>query len=167
MPVPTATRTIIVLVVAASIGAGYWWWNRPERQIERLLADVASALSAEGGRTDMRALAELAALQTLLAPDVVIDSQSPTAHLQGRQDVVATVGRLRASMPMLRLQFFDAKVDVMDSSAMTSVTAQITTRDAAGVEAAAAYAVFLDLQHVEGRWVIRSARIDPGGGAPL
>lgn len=153
----------MVLVVAASIGLLSWWWNRPERQIERLLGHVASALSFEHRGTDIGALADITGLQSTLAPDLVVDSESPPGHLQGRQDVLAAVAKLRSAMSSLRVQFFDAVIDVAGDAATTAVTAQVTTRDASGADLAEAYSVAMTLQRLEGRWVIRSARVQPGG----
>ena len=54
--------------------------------------------------------------------------------------------RLRASSPMMRVQFFDPEIQFSDdSSGTTRVTVQVTTRDAGGEEVAAAHVVSVAL----------------------
>jgi hypothetical protein len=87
----TPVRVAIVAAALAGLAVGYGWWNSPERQIHRMLSEVASVLSHDGVETDLRALAAVAALQTHLRPDVFIDL-GRGSPLQGRQDVMAMAG---------------------------------------------------------------------------
>ena len=161
-------RAAIVVAALVALVAGYRWWNSPERQVNQLLADVATALSHESAETDLRALTAVASLQTRLTADVSIDMGGHSSPIRGRQEVIATATRVRASSPMMRVQFFDPETVVSgDSSGTTKVTVQVTTRDAVGQDVAAAYIVSIDLVLADGRWQIVSARILPEQGSAV
>lgn len=166
MPASAPARVAIAVAALVAVVAGYRWWSSPERQINRLLSDIATALSHERAETDLRALAAVASLQSRLTPDVSIDMGGGSTPIRGRQDVVATATRVRASSPMMRVQFFDPEITISaGTSGTTRVTVQVTTRDAGGQELAAAYAVALDLVLAEGRWQIARARVVPQQGS--
>ena len=137
-----STPVRVAIVVAALVGltAGYRWWNSPERHINRMLSDVASALSHDGAETDLRALATVASLQNHRHPDVTID-----------------LGR----GSLLRGRFFDSEIRLTGDMGTTRVTVQVTTRDAGGDEVAAAHVVSIELVRTEGRWQIANARVLP------
>ena len=157
----TPVRVAIVVAALAGLVVGYRWWNSPERHINRLLSDVASALSHDGAETDLHALTTLASLQNHLRPDVSVDL-GRGSPLRGRQDAIALAARVRATTPMIRVQFFDPEIRLSgDSAATTRVTVQVTTRDSGGDEVAAAHVASIDLVRTEGRWQIASARVLP------
>jgi hypothetical protein len=82
--------------------------------------------------------------------------------LRGQQDAIAMAARVRATSPMMRVQFFDPEIRLSGESAGTTrVTVQVTTRDAGGEEVAAAHVVSIELVRAEGRWQIASARVLP------
>jgi len=164
MPGSTPVRVAIALAVATGIVLGYQWWTSPERRIQGILVDVASAMSHDGPETDLRALAAVAGLQQHLSPDVSIDVGAPSRPVRGRQDVISTAARLRASTPAMHVQFFDPDISVSGKDAATTrVTAQVTTRDQAGENLAAAHVVLMTLARVDGRWLVTSARLLPEG----
>jgi len=166
MPASAPVRVAILVAALVLMVAGYRWWNSPERQVNRLLSDVATALSHESADTDLRALTAVASLQAHLAPDVSIDLGGGSPPIRGRQDVMATAARVRASSSMMRVQFFDPDIAISgDASGTTRVTVQVTTRDASGQELAAAYTVSMNLVLAEGRWQIASARVLPEQGS--
>lgn len=168
MPASTPVRVARVVATLVAVMAGYWWWNDPERHIQRLLSDVASALTHEGAETDLRALTAVASLQPHLAPDVSLDMGEGSMPLRGRQEVISMAARVRAATPMMRVQFFDPEIELSsDSAGTTRVTVQVTTRDAGGEEVAAAHVVSIALVRAEGRWQIASARLLPGQDAAL
>ena len=167
MPASPLVRAAIVVAALVAVVAGYHWWNSPERQVNQLLADVARALSRESAETDLRALTALASLQTHLTADVSIDMGGNALPIRGRQEVIATATRVRASSPMMRVQFFDPEIAISaDSSGTTKVT-EVTTRDSGGQEVAAAYTVSMSLVLADGRWQIASARVLPEQGSTL
>lgn len=166
MPASAPARVAIVIAALVAVVAGYRWWNSPERQINRLLSDVATALSHESAETDLRALTAVASLQSHLTPDVSIDLGGRSTPIRGRQEVIATATRVRASSPMMRVQFFDPEISVSgDASGTTRVTVQVTTRDSSGQEVAAAYTVAMNLIFADGRWQIASARVSSEQGS--
>lgn len=158
----TAIRVTTVIVALVAAAAAYSWWNSPERVIHRMLEDVASALSHDTGDTDLQALAAVASLQSHLAPDVSIDPGPPGTMIRGRQDVISAAARLRATSRAMRVQFFDARIDVLgDTHATTQVTAQVTTTDREGQDLASAHLVSMVLVGTDGQWQVTEVRILP------
>ena len=52
MPASAPARVAIAVAALVAVVAGYRWWSSPERQINRLLSDIATALrriEREGG----------------------------------------------------------------------------------------------------------------------
>jgi hypothetical protein len=157
----TPVRVAIVVAALAGLMVGYHWWNSPERHINRMLSEVASALSHDGVEADVSALAAVAVLQNHLRPDVTIDL-GRVSQLRGRQDAIAMAARVRATTPMMRVQFFDPEIRLSANAAGTMrVTIQVTTRDAGGDEVAAARVVSIELMRADGRWQIARARVLP------
>jgi len=168
MPASAPARVALVAVALVAVVAGYRWWSSPERQINTLLSDVATALSHESAETDLRALTAVASLQTHLTLDVSIEMGGSSTPIRGRQEIIATATRVRASNSMMRVQFFDPEIAITgDTSGTTRVTAQVTTRDSSGQEVAAAYTVAMNLVLADGRWQIASARVLPEQGSTL
>ena len=168
MPASALGRAAIVVAALVAVVAGYRWWDSPERRVNRLLADVATALSHESAETDLRALTAVASLQTHLTADVSIDMDGNSLPIRGRQEVIATATRARASSPMMRVQFFDPEIAISaDSSGTTKVTVQVTTRDSGGQDVAAAYTVSMSLVLADGRWQIARARVLPEQSSTL
>ena len=166
MPASAPVRVALVAVALVAVVAGYRWWTSPERQINALLSDVATALSHESAETDLRALTAMASLQTHLTPDVSIDMAGGSTPIRGRQEVIATATRVRVSSSMMRVQFFDPEIVITgDTSSTTRVTVQVTTRDASSQDVAAAYTAAMDLVVADGRWQIASARVLPEQGS--
>jgi hypothetical protein len=157
----TPVRVAIVVAALAGLMVGYQWWNSPERRINRMLSEVASALSHDGVEADLRALAAVASLHNHLRPDVTIDL-GRGSQLRGRQDAIAMAARVRTTTPMMRVQFFDPEIRLSaDAAGTTRVTVQVTTRGAGDDEVAAAHVVLIDLVRADGRWQIASARVLP------
>src|SRR5262249_38830997 len=158
-------RVAILVAALVAVVAGYRWWNSPERQVNRLLSDISTALSHESAETDLRALTAVASLQTHLTADVSIDMGGGSPPVRGRQDVIAMATRVRVSSPMMRVQFFDPEIAIAGDTGATKVTVQVTTRDSGGEELAAAYTVSMNLVLAEGRWQIASAHIVSNQGS--
>lgn len=168
MPASAPVRVAIVAVALVAVVAGYRWWSSPERQINTLLSDVATALSHESAETDLRALTAVASLQAHLTPDVSIEMGGGSTPIRGRQEIIATATRVRASRSMMRVQFFDPEIAITgDTFGTTRVTVQVTTRDSSSQEVAAAYTVAMNLVLADGRWQIASARVLPEQGSTL
>jgi hypothetical protein len=168
MTASAPARVALVAVALVAVVAAYRWWSSPERQINTLLSEVATALSHERAETDLRALTAVASLQAHLTPDVSIEMGGGSTPIRGRQEIIATATRVRASSSMMRVQFFDPEIAITgDASGTTRVTVQVTTRDSSSQEVAAAYTVAMNLVLADGRWQIASARVLPEQGSTL
>jgi hypothetical protein len=157
----TRVRVVIGLAVLGTAVAAYQWWVSPERQIRRTIRDVVGAVAHDEPDTDLRAIAAVAALQTLLTPDVIVDlGPTSSSPLTGRQDVVSLAARLRTSTPILRVQLFDETIAFSNVDAATvRFTAQITVRDGSGEELADAHQVIATLVRADGQWLVSRATL--------
>ena len=153
-------RTLLTMVVLAAVVAGYLYWASDERQIRRLLDNLADAVSQDEGQSGVGGFAEIASLTNYLAPDVAIDATPPaTATIAGASEVVSTVGRLRTLFPVLQLSIADAEVSVaVDDAATVHATATLTMRNREGEEAVETRTVVISLLKGEGRWVIGAVK---------
>ena len=159
--------TTRVLLAVALIGAcvlGYRYWAADERQIRRLLDNVAESVTQAEGEAGVTGLAEFAGLSSYLIPDVTIEATLPTraAAMRGAQDVVSTVGRFRTVFPVVTLSFEDVRVSVdSDSAATAHAVARTEMRDKDGARETGAWDVVLSLERRDGSWLIARATAEP------
>ena len=157
-------RVLLAVALLAACVLGYRYWASDERQIGRLLDNVADAVSQAEGEGGVAGLAEVAGLSTYLTPDVTIEATLPTraAAIRGAQDVVSTVGRFRAVFPVVTLSFEDVMIAVdSDSTATARAIAQTEMRDKDGAREAEVWHVVLSFERRDGRWVIARATAEP------
>ena len=158
------TRVVLLLALLAACFLGYRYWASDERQIRRLLDDVADAVSQAEGEGGVAGLAEITSLNHYLAPDVAIEATLPTqaAAIRGASEVVSTVGRFRAVFPVLTLSFENTAVAIDSGSTATAqAIARTVRRDRDGASEAQAWQVVLSFERRDGRWVIARATAEP------
>ena len=116
------TRVLLLLALRAACFLGYRYWASDQRQIRRLLDDVADAVSQAEGEGGVAGLAEITSLNGYLTTDVSIEATLPTraAGIRGVSEVVSTVGRFRAVFPVLTLSFEGATIAIDSDSAATA-----------------------------------------------
>lgn len=152
------TRTAVIALVLIAAIAGYLYWASDERRIRRLLDDVTGAVTQEEGEAGVTGLAEVAGLNRHLAPDVTLEPGDPYQPITGAQDIVSTVGRLRAVMTVVRLEILDAQIIVDGTLAAVNANARLTLRDRDGAERVEARAIVVALEERDTGWLITSAR---------
>jgi len=138
--------------------AGYLYWASDERQIRRLLDGVADAVTQEEGAGGVAGLAEVASLTRYLAPEVALDPGEPFRPITGAQDVVSTVGRLRAVMTGVELTFSDIQIAVDGGKASVRATAHLTLRDRDGAQSVETRDAQIALEERDTGWVITTVR---------
>ena len=153
-------RTALIVVVLGAVLAGYLYWASDERQIRRLLDGVAAAVTQEEGAGGVAGLAEVAGLTRYLAPDVTFEPGAPFRAFAGAQDIVSTVGRLRAVMATVELTFSDIQVAVDGSTASVRTTARLTLRDRGGAQSVETRDAQIALEERDTGWVITTARAE-------
>src|SRR5204863_1570599 len=116
-------RVALIVVALGAVLAAYLYWSSDERQIRRLLDGVAEAVTQEEGAGGVVGLAEVAGLTRYLAPDVTFEPGAPFRPMAGAQDIVSTVGQLRAVMATVELTFSDIQVAVDGATASVRTTA--------------------------------------------
>lgn len=152
------TRTAIVVAAVGAAIAGYLYWASDERQIRRLLDGVADAVTQEDGTGGVAALADVTGLTRYLAPDVAFEPGEPFGPITGAQDVVSTVGRVRAVMTTVELTFSDVQIAVDDGTASVRTTARLTLEDRNGDQSVETREALIALAERETGWVITTAR---------
>jgi len=153
-------RTALVVVALGAVLAGYLYWASDERQIRRLLDGVAAAVTQEEGAGGVVGLAEVAGLTRYLAPDVTFEPGAPFRAIDGAQDIVSTVGRLRAVMATVELTFSDIQVAVNGDTASVRTTARLTLRDRGGAQSIETRDAQIALEERDTGWVITTARAE-------
>ena len=153
-------RTALIVVALGAVLAGYLYWASDERQIRRLLDGVADAVTQEEGAGDVVGLAEVAGLTRYLAPDVTFEPGAPFRAIDGAQDIVSTVGRLRAVMATVELTFSDIQVAVNGDTASVRTTARLTLRDRGGAQSIETRDAQIALEERDTGWVITTARAE-------
>jgi len=156
--VAAVKRTALIVVVLGAVLAGYLYWASDERRIRRLLDGVADAVTQEEGAGGVVGLAEVAGLSRSLAPEVTVDPGEPFRPITGAQEIVSTVGRLRAVMTTVELTFSDIQVTVDGGTASVRTTARLTLRDRQGEQQVEAREVLIALEERDAGWVIAAAR---------
>jgi len=151
-------RTVLIVIALGAVLAGYLYWASDERQIRRLLDGVADAVSQEEGAGGVVGLAEVAGLTRYLAPDVTFEPGEPFRAITGAQDIVSTVGRLRAVMTTVDLTFSDIQVAVDGRTASVHTTATLTLRDRDGAQSVDTRDALIALEERDAGWVIATAR---------
>jgi hypothetical protein len=156
-------KRAVAASVSLTVGlAAYLYWFSDERQIRRLLDDVASSVSQEEAM-GVTGMTEIAGLRTLLAPDVLIDPGPPYRGIvSGPEDVIAAVTRLRIRSPFVLLTFVDVEVSMDGSDAATvHATAKLSSRTTEGDQHFDAREVVLSIARRDGRWVLTAAKSIP------
>ena len=152
-------RPVLVAVALGALLAGYLYWTSDERQIRRLLDGVADAVSQEEGSGGVVGLAEVAGLARYLAPDVTFEPGAPFRPIAGAQDIVSTVGRLRAVMSAVDLHFSDIQIAVQGGTASVRAVARLMLRDRNGEQSAETRDALIALEERDTGWVITTARV--------
>jgi ketosteroid isomerase-like protein len=153
-------RTVVAVLAIGALVAAYLYWASDERQIRRLLDGVAGAVTQEEDAGGVAGLAEVAGLNRYLAPDVVFEPGAPFSPITGAQDIVSTVGRLRAVMRSVELIFSDVQVAVDGDAASVSAAARLTLRDRDGAETVEMRHALIALAKGETGWTIMVARTE-------
>lgn len=151
-------RAVLIVIAVGAVLAGYLYWASDERQIRRLLDGVADAVSQEEGAGGVVGLAEVAGLTRYLAPDVTFEPGEPFRAITGAQDIVSTVGRLRAVMTAVDLTFSDIEIAVDGRTASVRTTAKLTLRDRDGAQSVDTRDAEIALEERDTGWVVTTAR---------
>jgi hypothetical protein len=149
-------RFVLLCMIAASSACG--WWNDPERQIRRVLDEIAERLSHDAPMDRLAAAAAAAGLQAYLAPDVVIDPGRPFEPVTGRDAVGIAAARLIGGTRVLRVEFVDVHIDLHGPSADVSCSATAVIEDGAAHASRDARELRLVMRVIDGRWMIEQVK---------
>src|SRR4051794_8743280 len=79
---PIKSNGSLYVAIVLALLAGYFtyqWWLNPQRAIKRQLGELAAALSATPGGSDMDRFARAAGLRRYFAPDVHVKTRASDA----------------------------------------------------------------------------------------
>jgi hypothetical protein len=152
-------RSVIMVAGLAVAVAAYLYWASDERQIRRVLDGVADAVTQEEGTGGVAGLAEVAGLTTYLVPEVTLEPGPPFRAISGAQDVVSTVGRIRAVMSAVRLEIYDPVITVDDAVASVQATARLTLKNREGDESVDVREVVIAFAKREAGWLVTAVRV--------
>ena len=154
-------RTLLIAMAFVGAVAAYLYWASDERQIRRLLNGVADAVTQEEGTGGVAGLAEVTGLTRYLASDIAFEPGEPFRAITGAQDVVSTVGRVRAVMTTVELTFSDVQIAVDGSTASVRATARLSLKDRNGDQSVETREALIALAERETGWVVTTARAQP------
>lgn len=152
---PSVARVVVVVIGLATAFGVYRWWNGPERQIRRVLDQLAETVSHETPVTGLQAVTRATRLRELTAPNVVATPGRPFGPIEGRDALMAAAARLISATAGLDVEFVDVNIAVGPArdTATVDLTAKTTVRDR-GQETVDAREVMIEFAYLEGRWVM-------------
>lgn len=154
--------TALAIVLMAAVG-GWRWWSGPERQIRRLLDDVAACLGSDDGQRGLEGMAAAATLGQYLSADVTIEPGQPFPAIEGRDAAVATCAALHRAAPGMRVSFTDVRIGLAPGGGSATVDATVTATapDKTGTPQVDAREVLLTVIEADGRWIVSRASAVP------
>jgi hypothetical protein len=149
----------VLMVLAAACG------DSEERAIRSRMSAMAETLTVPEGEGELGRVARVAALRSVLAPDVRISITSArpgspgSADLAGRDAVLAFVGRWAPPAGGVDVEFVDVQVTLDDAG--TTATVYCTAKAASGSDdrpIVDARELTIGFAKIDGAWLITSVR---------
>jgi SnoaL-like domain len=122
-----ARRIVTVTVLVVALVALWRYWPSDERQIQRLVQEIAGAVQPGVDETDIARLGRLAPLARALAADVVVEGPTP---VRGRDQVMAVAMQGGRAAPRLSIVVRDVEIQVEPGRA--TATALVTVAISGG-----------------------------------
>ena len=137
----------------------YQWWFNPSRAVKRRLGEVAAALSAPAGETELGRVARLAQLRRYLAPDIHIRADASAQEVTSREAVLAIVGAFRPAAAGYDVRFTDTQVFVdAESAAHAYMAVDVITPDPrSGQPTVDSRSASVSLARRDGEWLVTNA----------
>jgi hypothetical protein len=138
-------------------GIAYRYWPSDERAIRRHLSNLAEALSAPTGESEVAHLTRIAAMREYFAPDIRIRVGSES--IVSRDALMAAIGRWTPPPGGVAVEFADVHVTIADDhqSANVTLTAKVaSTNPQTGASTLDIQAAAGDMRKADGDWVITS-----------
>ena len=120
-------RIVTVTVLVVALVALWRYWPSDERQIQRLVQEMAGAVQPGADETDIARMGRLAPLARALSPDVVVEGPTPA---RGRDQVMAIAMQGGRVAPRLSIVVRD--VDIQVEPGRAAATALVTAAISGG-----------------------------------
>ena len=120
-------RIVTVTVLVVALVALWRYWPSDERQIQRLVQEMAGAVQPGADETDIARLGRLAPLAHALSADVVVEGPTPA---RGRDQVMAVAMQGGRAAPRLSIVVRD--VDIQVEPGRATATALVTVAISGG-----------------------------------
>jgi len=148
---------VTVVVVALAGYFTYQWWFNPHRVIANELGELAGALTAPAGESEVNRLARFATVRRLLSPTIRV--RFGDAEMASRDAVMGALAAWTPPKSGVNVDFVDTQVNVdSDETARAYATVEVTTLDADGKNPSVdSREVRMTLGLIDGLWVITEA----------
>ena len=144
----------------AVVGLGWWLFPTDARRVRAACHELAASLSAPAQESEVARLARLAQFARHLALDVSVEAESVAARLEGRDQVMAAVGQLRASPGGVTVTLDEVTVAIREGRRSADVQAVATVREPGvngGPDTVEERRVVMEWVRTEGGWQIARA----------
>jgi hypothetical protein len=162
--VPSGTRVVAGVLIAAAVGALAWWlFPSDERRLRSRLNELAQAASVPAGEQELGRAARLGRLGRLLSSDVVLDAGEPLGSVTGRESLLGLAAQFGSFSTGLRVELHDVTVVVGDDhrTARVEARAVATERAADGQETVEMRDVLLELTKTDEGWQLGRVTVVP------
>lgn len=156
---------VVVVVVAAVVGAGYYVGDR--RQIRHQLDALAAAATVNGAETDVDRLARAARIGGFFTEDVVIRrSEDNSAFVGGRRGVAEMATAAATEHRTIKVSIDNVDITLTDGSNATASMTVVVSSNNPEAESVNVRQVTATLRKVNRTWLISQAVVtrDPAGG---
>jgi hypothetical protein len=155
----------------AVVGLGWWLFPTDARRVRAACHELAVSLSAPAQEPDVGRLARLTQFAKHLALDVSVEAEGVDARLEGRDQVMAAVGQLRASQGGVTVTLDEVTVAIREGRRSADVTALASVREPGvdgGPDTVEERRVVMEWVAAEGGWQLARAIVMLPGqtGAP-
>jgi hypothetical protein len=162
----------IAVVLLIALVASYYWWTKDDRAIRNQLQSIADALTVPPGEGDLGRITRVAMLRKALAPEIRVSvappqdaapnvSQPTGSDISGRDSVLAIVSRWNPPPGGVEVAFEQLAIAIDGSAARVGGVARIASRaNASGEPAVDSLDLLVELEKVDGVWLVISATTD-------
>ena len=149
-------RSLIVLVLAAVVVGGLWYWLRPtpEKAVRKRLAALADCVSRQEQESVPGMAFKMTSLSGLFAPQVtIVISGFPGESTYTAEELASEIARFRPGFSRIDLTFYDVEVEVQDKqNASIACTARLVLNTAPSGSTQETRVLHCRLTRTDGPW---------------
>lgn len=152
-------RLVVLLVLAALVGAGWLWWPTDTKRITRMLNELAADATFRPAEGNLLRLAKVQAIANRFTQNATIRFETlgvAEREVTGRDEIRGVAAIAQGLAQGLEVKLYDLVITLgtEPGTARVELTATATSGKQ---EAFSAQEFLLQLVKVEGKWLIQSA----------